>query len=489
MAVHVESFLLDPAATGTLQEQIQRLVVSGILDGRYRSGDRLPSSRGLAAHLGVSRITVTLAYTELVAGDYLVSRGRSGYFVSPRAPERPKHDAPRPEASAPVDWSARLSERADTATGPSRPADWRRYRYNFIYGQTDPKLFDHRHWRHCALKALGQRDFADLAGDSYEQDDPRLIERICADILPRRGIRAEPDEVLITLGAQHALWLAARLLATQNWCVAIEALCYPPLRAILSEAGSAPLPVPVDAEGLDPARLPEGTDVAFTTVSHHCPTNATMPLARRRALLAAAAERDFVIVEDDYEFEIAAGRAPLPALKALDADGRVIHVGSFSKSLFPGLRLGFMVGAPPLIAAARRLRSLQLRHPPGHIQRTAAYFMELGHYDAQLARMARAYAERRKVLTEAIASNGLTPALPDAQGGSSIWMQAPEAIDAADLAASLRERGVVIEAGAVFFAPGTEKANVYRLGLSSIDARDIPEGIALIAREIARRAG
>ena len=488
MAVHVESFLLNPASTDTLQEQIQRLVIDGILQGRYQVGDRLPSSRGLAEHLGVSRITVTLAYTELVANDYLVSRGRSGYFVSPRAPERRVVDVPVCEDRNEVAWDTILKKPHGIEMGPARPSDWRGYRYNFIYGQTDAKLFDHRHWRLCALKALGQRDFADLAGDSYEQDDPRLIERICADILPRRGIQARPDQVLITLGAQHALWLSARLLATPEKRIALEAPGYPPLRAILDEIGCSYAPVPVDADGLAPETLPEGTDLAFTTVSHHCPTNATMPMERRRALLKAASERDFIIVEDDYEFEITAGRAPLPALKALDPGGRVIHVGSFSKSLFPSLRLGFIVGPTPFMEAARALRALELRHPPGHIQRTAAYFMELGHYDAQLSRMSRAYGQRRAAMAQAIAENGLELAQSDASGGSSFWMRAPEGVDTRQLAQALRERGVLIEPGSVFFGQKANENQHYRLGYSSIAAADIPEGVAQIAREIGKRA-
>ncbi|MEL7344492.1 MAG: PLP-dependent aminotransferase family protein, partial [Pseudomonadota bacterium] len=460
----MESFLLNPTSTDTLQEQIQRLVIDGILQGRYQTGDRLPSSRGLAEHLGVSRITVTLAYTELVANDYLVSRGRSGYFVSPRAPERRLSVASLPVQESEVAWNSILKSRHGLEMGPARPADWRGYRYNFIYGQTDPKLFDHRHWRLCALKALGQRDFADLAGDSYESDDPRLIERICADILPRRGITANPDQVLITLGAQHALWLSARLLAAPGKTIALETPGYPPLRAILDEMACPYSQVPVDAQGLDPDTLPDGTDLAFTTVSHHCPTNATMPMERRRALLEAASKRDFIIVEDDYEFEIAAGRAPLPALKALDPSGRVIHVGSFSKSLFPSLRLGFLVGPAPFMEAARALRALELRHPPGHIQRTAAYFMELGHYDAQLARMSRAYSRRRAAMAEAIAENALDLAQGTSSGGSSFWMRAPDNVDTKALAQALRERGVLIEPGAVFFGAGDARRQFYRLG-------------------------
>ena len=127
--------------------------------------------------------------------------------------------------------------------------------------------------------------------------------------------------------------------------------------------------------------------MVFTTASHQCPTNATMPLERRLALLEAASREDFVVVEDDYEFEMSFLKPVSPALKSLDKGGRVIYAGSFSKSIFPGMRLGYLVGPPSFIAEARALRSMVLKHPPGHIQRTVAYFLSEGHYDALINRM------------------------------------------------------------------------------------------------------
>jgi GntR family transcriptional regulator/MocR family aminotransferase len=156
--------------------------------------------------------------------------------------------------------------------------------------------------------------------------------------------------------------------------------------------------------------VPKGVDVVFTTASHQCPTNATMPLERRLALLEAAAREDFVIVEDDYEFEMSFLKPVSPALKSLDSEGRVIYAGSFSKSVFPGMRLGYLVGPASFIREARALRLMLLRHPPGHIQRTVAYFLSLGHYDALINRMRNAYRRRRQVMEEAIRENGLTVA-------------------------------------------------------------------------------
>jgi GntR family transcriptional regulator/MocR family aminotransferase len=481
--IPLDSFFLDPGQPGTLQARIQALIARGILDGRFRPGDRLPSSRALARHLGISRITVTLAYTELVADDYLTARGRSGYYVSVNAPEPPAFSPGRPGPSS-VDWPARLGP-AIPSLGIEKPGDWPAYRFNFIYGQPDPTLFDSANWRLCAVMALGKRDFLALAADRYDQDDPDLVDIIARQTLPRRGILAGPDNILITLGAQNALWLAAQILAGP---AVIEDPGYPSLRAILAARGGPVTALPVDAEGLDPALIPPGTRSVFTTASHQCPTSVTMPLARRQALLDRAEADDFLVIEDDYDFEMSFLKPPSPALKSLDRRGRVIHVGSFSKSIFPGLRLGWLVGPAPFIARARALRALALRHPPGHLQRTTAHFLTLGHYDALIRRMGRAYADRRRTLETELARHGLPVAGSGTSGGSSLWMRAPEGTDTARLAAGLAAQGVLIEPGHPFFAGPDAPRHFYRLAYSSIPAARIPEGVALIDRALATAA-
>lgn len=482
MAIPAESIFLDQSADGTLQSQIRQLIASGILAGRFRSGERLPSSRALAKHLGVSRITVTLAYTDLLADDYLTSQGRSGYYVSDSAPKPPRFE--RVERTDNVDWSRALGQRFSGTAMVDRPANWQNYTYNFIYGQTHAGLFDHANWRLCAVQALGTRDFASMTQDYYDQDDPKLLEFVARHTLPRRGIVAEPDEILITLGAQNALWLTAQVLLTQRRKAAIEDPGYPALRDILTQSRCHLETVPVDDQGLRPETLPDGLDVVFVTPSHHCPSTATMPLSRRNALLQRASNEDFLVVEDDYEAEMSFLKSPSPALKSLDRDGRVIYVGSFSKSLFPGLRLGYLVGARPFIKEARALRAAVLRHPPGHIQRTAAYFLSLGHYDALIRRTSAAFRDRRQIMQTAIDEHGLQIAVDGSHGGSSFWMRAPENINTTRLATNLRDQDVLIEPGHSFFADPLKGHRKYRLAYSSIDPKRIPEGIARIAQAI-----
>ncbi|SDX48888.1 transcriptional regulator, GntR family [Ruegeria halocynthiae] len=485
MSISVDTFFLERNGQGTLQAQLQQLIAEGILSGRFHVGEKLPSSRKLAAHLGVSRITVTLAYTELLANDYLTAKGRSGYYVSENAPVPPTYTPVRRDTEI-VDWNRACARRFSDGDMLVKPSNWREFRYPFIYGQVDRKLFDHANWRLCAVRALGHKDFDSLTGDYVDQDDPLLVEFIARHTLPRRGIVARPEEILITLGAQNALWLASRILLNRNRRAAIEDPCYYALRDLLIHSECKLSYMKVDRDGLPPDAIPDDTDVIFTTPSHQSPTTATMPVDRRHALLRRARELDAMIVEDDYEFEMSFLGAPSPALRSMDRDGRVIYVGSFSKSLFPGLRLGYMVGSAPFIREARALRSLVLRHPPGHMQRTAAYFLSLGHYDAQIRRMSKTLQRRREAIEEAIGQHGLAVAGRGMLGGSSIWMQAPPRIKTTKLALDLRHQSVHIEPGELFFSGRNRPQNYYRLGYSSISSERIGPGIQQIAEAIRR---
>lgn len=485
MAIHLEQFYLDRDQKGTLQALLQQMIAEGVLSGRFRKGDKLPSTRKLAQHLGISRITVTLAYHELVASDYLHARGRSGYYISDASPE-PLQGAKREKSMPSFNWSDHLTKGYAEQSVFSKPIDWSDYKYCFVYGQTDPTLFDHGRWRLCAHQALGSKDFSTLTADYYDQDDAELVEFIARHNLPRRGIIAHADEILVTVGAQNALWLAAQVLLGPKKKAVIENPCYPALREILRQTQSVVSPTDVDAQGLRPDLLPDDTDIIFTTPSHHCPTTTTLPLERRKTLLRRAKDLNAIIIEDDYEFEMSFLNPPSPSLKSLDKDGRVIYVGSFSKSLFPGLRLGYLVGSAPFIREARALRASILRHPPGHLQRTASYFLRLGHYDAMVKRLSKTYRERRLVMEEAIKACGLTIAGHGTHGGSSFWMRAPEQIDTALLAKRLREKSTLIEPGQDFFCGPHPPKTFYRLAYSSIPAERISEGIQNIAETITR---
>ena len=271
---------------------------------------------------------------------------------------------------------------------------------------------------------------------------------------------------------------------TQRRKALIENPCYPALLDILSQSRCNIEAVDVDHQGLPPEKLDDDINVIFTTPSHHCPTAATMPLSRLKHLIEKARELNAIIVEDDYEFEMSFLEPALPALKSLDEDGRVIYVGSFSKSLFPGMRLGYLVGPAPFIKEARALRASVLRHPPGHIQRTAAYFLSLGHYDALIKRMSKQYEERHLEMEKSLIKFDLKIAGKAKHGGSSFWIETPKHIKAIKLAQHLLNMNVVIEPGDPFFVGENYPQNFIRLAYSSIPTNKIAPGIELIARAI-----
>ena len=479
-----------PEAGGTLQARLSAAIVRAVLETRARPGTQLPSSRVLAQELSVSRMTVTLVYQELVSQGYLETLPRSGVIVAATVPHRriSPPGVKSPGETSP-DWGWWLPQASLRCRVIRKPADWRTFRYPFIFGQSDAGLFDHGAWRDCARRAWGTRDFNELAADQYGADDPMLVDYVCSHTLPRRGIHAAPDEVLVTLGAQNALYLAIELLARPDRLAVTEEPGYPDFAETLRRANSPTAFLPVDDSGLDPALLPAGTRLVIATPSHHIPTGATMPLSRRRALLERASADDFLVIEDDYDFEMSYLAPPAPALKSLDRAGRVVYLGSFSKSLFPGLRIGYMVAPAPLIARARALRAIMLRHPPNHLQRITAYFLALGHYDSHIVRLRHALQGRRALMEAALARSSLRLAGASSSGGSGVWIEGPAGLDSDALATRLRADSVLIEPGSVFFEDPPAPCAYFRLGFSSIRDADIAAGITLIDRRAQELTG
>tara|TARA_Y200000002_G_scaffold131189_1_gene108095 strand:- start:132 stop:1643 length:1512 start_codon:yes stop_codon:yes gene_type:complete len=482
---------LDHASDISLQAQIRQSVVEAILARAILPGDKLPSSRSLAKQLKVSRNTVILAYQALVDTEYLKPRERSGYMVSEDAPvaqltQLASDRLERGDAvDSVIDWGSKLVQSCSDLHPVQKPLNWREYPYPFIYGQVDNELFPMSEWRDCARQALGMRNFGTMVGDFGMNDDPMLVNYICSRSLPRRGIKARPEQILVTLGAQNALYLVAQLIVDAQKHIVIENPAYPDLRDILSQRTSHITELQVDEGGLvlDEDVLKQA-DSVFITPSHQCPTTCTMPASRRRALLDLASQHDLLIIEDDYEFEMNFLEAATPALKSQDDEGRVIYVGSLSKSVFPGLRLGYLVAPEGLIAEARALRHLILRHPPGHAQRTLAYFMALGHYDAQIRRLRRHLASRRSILQAAMDKYQLFSQTASHFGGTSFWVNGPEWLDSRELAAKSLNKGVLIEPGDVFFPAKQPPLNFFRLSYSAISSEKIEDGISLLAEAI-----
>lgn len=465
-----------------LQTQIRRALVAAI-ESRYLSaGARLPSSRKLAEILQVARNTVVFAYDHLIDEGYLVSHQRSGVFV---AADGVADSRGRARVVADADgWTDRFAVRPSQLQHIAKPRDWQSYRFPFLFGQFDPALFPTASWRESVAAASSVSSINEWAGDLIDEDDPELLSQLRAQVLPRRAVWAAQDEAMITIGAQQALYLVTRLLVRRNALVALEEPGYPDTRNMVTLAAGRLHPMAVDDEGANPGPDFGGCRVAFVTPGHQCPTTAVMSLRRREALLAIAAQHDVVMVEDDYDADLSSESSRIPPLKSLDPDGRVIYVGSLSKALAPGLRLGYVVAPAPVISELRVLRRLILRHPPSNNQRAMAMFIALGHYRGHLTRLQAALDERAAIVDATLSS-----ALPrfnwrrDA-GASSCWVRGPADFDARAAAARAREIGVLIEPGDVFFASPENGRRFFRLGFSSIRADRIAEGLTRLGRLI-----
>lgn len=463
--------------------------MSAILDRQLDREEPIPSTRKMAKSLGVSRNTVVLAYQGLLDDGYLMARERSGYYVAEKALEplvlaQKKSTSRRSATKIELDWDQRLKKHPAAQENISKPLDWQNYTYPFIYGQVDHTLFPIAEWRDCARQALGKRWLGSWTNDTWASDDPLLVEQIRRRILPRRGIMASDDEILITLGAQNALYLLSSLLVDSATKVAMEDPGYPDMRNIFQLRTQHVALVPVDEKGITLTTEVDNADIVFTTPSHQFPTTVTMPLERRMALLKRAAAKDFVVIEDDYEFETNYVNEPCPALKSLDDEGRVIYIGSLSKTLFPGLRLGFLVAPKQLVAEARALRRLMVRHAPNNNQRTAALFLSLGHHDTLIRRLHRAYRSRWEIMGQALETHMPNSTRIPSFGGTSFWVDGPPALDSEILAKAAAAKGILIEPGRINFGNTIRPRNYFRLGFSSIDEKKIEPGIKLLAETI-----
>ena len=472
----------------TLQTQIREMLVSAMLSGQLPVGAPIPSTRAMAKRLKVSRNTVMLAYQALASDGYLVARERSGFYVSPDIHDGTLAGVTPPSATDTAagsepepDWDGRFRVQPSEQTNIEKPSNWHDYPYPFIYGQADAALFPIAAWRDCMRQSMGRKWLDAWTNDHFAEDDRILIEQIRQRILTRRGILASPDEILVTLGAQNALYLLSSLLVKRGTTVAIENPGYPDIRNIFKLRTDNIRHVPVDSEGITLGPELMGSELVFTTPSHQYPTNATMSLARRKALLEWASDNNSLIIEDDYEFETNYEGEPTPALKSLDQGQRVLYVGSLSKSLMPGLRMGFMVAPAALIREARALRRLMLRHPPGNNQGVVALFLALGHHDTLIGRLHRSYRERWNTMGQALEKHFPGWAETPGFGGTSYWVKGPDWLDCQELASRALDEGIVIEPGDIYFADPQNHRNYFRLGFSSIAQERIEPGIERLA--------
>jgi GntR family transcriptional regulator/MocR family aminotransferase len=383
---------LDPESGQPLAGQLYEQLRHAITTGRLLPGDQLVPSRQLAAELGVSRHTVTTAYGRLVAEGYAQGHGGAGSVVAAAS------QAPRKEAgpAAALRPSPRFAAWSPHFRPPSSGC-----RFDLRPGLPDPALFPAALWRGrvAAAVAAEHREYGDPAGRIR-------LRRAIADWVARsRSVTAAADTVVITCGAQHAIDLVARILLEPGDCVAVEDPGYVPVVRLFGALGARVVGVPVDDQGLVVDLLPDAARIVYVTPSHQYPFGVTMSMPRRRALLRWAERHDAAVIEDDYDTEFRYVDRPLEPLQALDANGRVVYVGSFSKTFSPSVRLGFTVVPQPLFEPIAALRQLIDWHPPTAMQTALAGFISDGLLDKHIRRNRRIYAERHHVLMEALSGS------------------------------------------------------------------------------------
>jgi GntR family transcriptional regulator/MocR family aminotransferase len=467
---------------GDLVGEIYRQVRAAVLDGRLRPGQRVPASRELAASLEVSRATVVEAYDRLAGEGFLVSRVGAGTFVSSDV---------NPSAAwlrRPVQAGTTLKPRPlwDSVTVPDG-ADTRPL-YDFRASIPDARLFPYDTWR----RLLGRELHAGEVGDGAYGDPaghPGLRAAIAAHLGASRGMRVRAEDITITNGTQQAVDLITRVLVDPGDQVAVEDPGYLPPRRLFATLGARVVGVPVDSEGIVVDAVPARSRLVHVSPSHQFPLGTSMSLRRRLALLEWARLHDAAIIEDDYDSEFRFDARPVEPLQTLDPHGRVLYVGSFSKTMLATLRLGFVVAPASLHRAIRAAKYVTDWHTSLPTQAALARFIDEGLYARHLRRMRGVYQARHDRIVEVLGRDfgGLLDVIPSA-AGLHLSALAPSADEVAAAVRAARTDGVAVRDLAGYAVDLPAPAGLI-VGYGAVDLEDIPDGLALLRRAFDRRTG
>ncbi len=478
-----------------LYHQLYEALREAILTGQLVADSRLPSTRLLAEELNVSRNTVLTAFLQLYAEGYTNSRVGSGTYIASVMPDQllAARPSPRP-ASADIAPKHPLSQRSQVLAQSASVL--RRTMYDFseeisafqdgvpaldafpteIWGQMLTRC-----WRHSSTQMMSYKSPAGY---------PPLREAIAAYLGAARGVRCSPEQVIVVNGSQQAIAMVAQVLLDPGDAAWIEDPGYLGARGVLLNAGADLVPVPVDSEGLDVAagmlRCP-GARLAFVTPSHQFPLGVTMSLSRRLRLLDWAKRSGAWIVEDDYDSEFRYVSRPLVALQGLDTEGRVIYLGTFSKVLFPSLRLGYMVVPPDLVDVFTAARLMADLHSPILEQAIVADFITEGHFARHIRRMRTLYAERQAALVEAAGRElrGKLEVSP-AEAGLHLIGWLPEGQDDRTAAARAAEQGMKTQPLSQYKIERGGKTGLL-LGYAAVSSQNINAGVKRLAEALTPR--
>jgi GntR family transcriptional regulator / MocR family aminotransferase len=467
----VDLHLALDAGRGSLSRQIYDQIRDAILEGRLRSGDRIPSTRELARTLGISRNTASAAIDHLCGEGFLVGRTGVGTFVS--APSSAGRRRGRPAVSplqarpvwgrqpAPPDLSADLPE------------------YDFRTGVPDATRFPYSVWRRLTSAAL-RPSAVGVGMPSDPAGHPALRNAIGRHLGIARGLRIDPSDVVVTNGVQQAVGLVAQVLLHPGDRVAVEHPGYLPVRDALEAAGARIVDVPVDEHGIVVDALPYRAQLVYVSPAHQFPLGVPMSLPRRLALLEWARGADAAVLEDDYDTEFRYAGRPVDPLHTLDAAGRVVYVGSFSKSLLPTLRLGYCVVPPGLTAAFRQAKYVADWHTPVPTQLALSRFIEEGHLVRHVRRMRRIYQHRRDRIAAVLDATwrSVLCRIPTVAGlHMSAWTRADDAAEVEEWVGRARQNGVAVQE-LTYFAQHHDIRPGLIFGFGAIQADRIDAGLA-----------
>ncbi len=481
-AAGLPGLTLAPHRDRPLARQLAAALRESILTGQLRPGARLPSTRLLAGELGVSRNTVLEAYAELLAEGYLEGQVGSGTFVSPLLPDEGTRRDGRPQDAdrrPPVGGLSKRGTRIAAAHVAMYDNELRPF--NPGIPALDPALFEFW-WRTAARwrRQLGPEvlGYGDAAG--YRP----LREAIAAWVGPSRGVRCTARQVIVTAGAQQALALTARLLLDVGDEAWMEEPGYEGARGAMVAAGVEVIGIPVDEDGLDVeagiARAPRAR-MAYVSPSHQYPLGVVMSLSRRLRLIEWAGRTDAWVIEDDYDTEFRYGGRPLPALQSLDRTGRVLYVGTFSKVLFPALRLGYIVVPEELVGAFRHAQSISGHRTSTLDQAILAEFITSGQFTRHIRRMRRRYEQHRDLLAAEI-DRLLAPALTltGAHTGLHAIGRLAPGLDDRDVSRRAAAAGVSAPPLSSYYT-GPPRISGLVLGYGHLDEAGIRAGVAALA--------
>lgn len=477
--------LVDASSSRSLQQQIADQIRELILAGKLVSGSALPASRALASDLRISRNTVIGAYQRLSEEGFLETREQIGTFVAPQLPQEQAAQASTPVLvdidCATLHRRLHFRSRGHRVFNPDAAIS-----HDFWVGRVDPRLFPVRAWRQLLMDKL-RTPSVELCRYGDPQGLPALRSAIATHIGGTRGIAADPDQILITNGIQEGLSLLARLLVGQDTEVVVEDPCYCGASSVFASHGARLRPVPVDDEGIDPAGLPSAAALAYVTPSHQYPLGATLSMARREALLAWSYRCGAYLVEDDYDSDFQHGRAPLPALKSQDRNDHVVYLGTFSKSLGAGLRLGFMVLPAQLVKPALAAKALLNNCQPWLEQAALAAFIDKGGFAHQVRRLRRACAERRDHLCAAIEHYFPEARISGTQSGMHLVVTVPPHFaEARQIERAARRIGVgvysVASSNARLFDPARDLRRSLLFGYAALNEAEISEALLRLRR-------